>query len=173
MHLRTASRRLRRSTLPTGSKLETIGRGILRYGMAGVIGTIAAEKLTDYEVQNIRALLEHSPLFSWLQRRIGLKRTTRLVGVTELAIASLVAIPPRRSALSALGSLLALGMFATTLSFIASTPAARTRSTTGVPILSDVGQFLIKDVVLVGASLLTLGESLRHRALSCARAQRS
>jgi reactive chlorine resistance protein C len=57
-------------------------------------------------------------------------------------------------------------MFAATLSFIASTPAARTRSTKGVPILSDVGQFLIKDVVLVGASLLTLGESLRHRALS-------
>ena len=56
-------------------------------------------------------------------------------------------------------------MFATTLSFIASTPAARTRSN-GVPILSDVGQFLIKDVVLVGASLLTLGESLRQRALS-------
>ena len=133
MHLRTANRRLRRSTLPTGSKLETVGRRILRYGLAGVIGAIAAEKITDYEVENIRALLEHSPLFSWLQR---------------------------------LGSLLALGMFATTLSFIASTPAARTRSTKGVPILSDVGQFLIKDVVLVGASLLTLGESLRHRALS-------
>jgi reactive chlorine resistance protein C len=166
MHLGTARRRLRRSTLPTGSKLETIGRGILRYGLAGVIATIAAEKFTDYEVQNIRALLENSPLFSWLQRRIGLKRTTRLVGTTELAIAGLLAVPPRRSALSALGSLLALGMFATTLSFIASTPAARTRSTKGVPILSDVGQFLIKDVVLVGVSLLTLGESLRHRALS-------
>lgn len=164
MHLGTARRRLRRSTLP-GSKLETIGRGIMRYGLAGVIATIASEKFTDYEVQNIRALLEHSPLFSWLQRRIGLKRTTRLVGSTELAIASLLAVPPRRSALSALGSVLALGMFATTLSFIASTPAARTRSN-GVPILSDVGQFLIKDVVLVGVSLLTLGESLRQRALS-------
>ena len=88
------------------------------------------------------------------------------MGVTELAIASLVAIPPRRSALSALGSLLAIGMFGTTLSFIASTPAARTRSTKGVPILSDVGQFLVKDVVLVGASLLALGESLRQRDLS-------
>jgi uncharacterized membrane protein YkgB len=165
MHLGTAHRRLRRSTLPAGSKLETIGRGILRYGLAAVIGTIAAEKFTDYEVQNISPLLQHSPLFSWLQRRIGLKRTARLVGVTELAIAGLLAIPPRRSPLSALGSLLAIGMFSTTLSFLASTPAARTTSTEGVPILSDVGQFLVKDIVLAGASVLTLGESLRQRAL--------
>jgi uncharacterized membrane protein YkgB len=165
MHLGTAHRRLRRSTLPADSKLETIGRAILRYGLAAVIATIAAEKFTDYEVQNISPLLEHSPLFSWLQGRIGLKRTARLVGITELTIAGLLAVPPRRSALSALGGVLAVGMFATTLSFIASTPAARTRSTKGVPILSDVGQFLVKDVVLAGASLLTLGESLRRRAL--------
>ena len=71
---------------------------------------------------------------------------------------------PKRSRLSALGSVLAVGMFGTTLSFLISTPAARTRTTKGVPILADVGQFLVKDVVLLGAALLTLGEALRRRS---------
>lgn len=166
MHLGITRRRLRRSTLPVGSKLETVGRGILRYGLAAVVASIGAEKFTEYEANNIKPLLENSPFFSWLQRRIGLQRTARLVGVTELGIAGLLAVPPRRSRLSALGSVLAIGMFGTTLSFLLSTPAARTKSTKGVPILSDVGQFLLKDVVLAGASVLTLGESLRRNALA-------
>ena len=138
---------------------------MVHYGLAGVIAVIASEKFTGFEVNNIKPLLENSPLFSWLGRRIGWRAMTRIVGTSELAIASLLALPPRRSRLSVLGSVLALGMFGTTLSFLFSTPAARTRSTKGLPILSDVGQFLIKDVVFVGASLLSLGQSLHQRAL--------
>lgn len=157
--------RQRRSTLRRAQRLESIGTGIVRYGLAGVIAVIASEKFTDFEVNNIKPLLENSPLFSWLGRRIGWRRTARIVGTSELAIASLLVLPPRRSSLSVLGSVLAMGMFGTTLSFLFSTPAARTRSTKGIPILSDVGQFLIKDVVFAGASLLSLGQSLHQRAL--------
>jgi uncharacterized membrane protein YkgB len=156
--------RQRKSTLRRALRLETIGTDIARYGLAAVIAVHAAEKFTDFEVNNIKPLLENSPLFSWLGRRIGWRGTARLVGISELTIASLLALPPRRSRLSALGSMLAMGMFGTTLSFLFSTPAARTRTANGVPILSDVGQFLIKDVVLMGVSLLTLGESLQRRA---------
>jgi uncharacterized membrane protein YkgB len=154
-----------RSISPRGPEIEHVGAGIVRYGLAGVVAIIAAMKFTDYEVNNIKPLLENSPFFKPLGRRVGLKWTARLVGMTELAIASLVAFPPRRSRLSALGSALAVGMFATTLSFLISTPAARTKSTKGVPILSDAGQFLLKDVILLGASVMTLGESLREHAL--------
>jgi uncharacterized membrane protein YkgB len=129
----------------SGSRIESIGASI---------------------VNNIKALLESSPILGPLSRRIGLRWTARLIGVTELAIAGLVALPRRRSRLATLGSVLALGMFATTLSFLFSTPAARTKSTKGVPILSDAGQFLVKDVVLLGASVMTLGESLRAHALA-------
>jgi uncharacterized membrane protein YkgB len=155
----------RQSALPRALRVERIGSGLLRYSLAAVIAGIGAEKFSDYEVKNITPLLENSPLFSWLARRIGLRRTARLVGASELVIATLLVLPPRRSSLSALGSALAMGMFGTTLSFLFSTPAARTRTTRGVPILSDVGQFLVKDVVLLGASALTLGESLHQRAL--------
>ena len=59
------------------------------------------------------------------------------------------------------GSALAVGMFATTLSFLATTPGVWEPSLGGFPALSAVpGQFLLKDVVLLGAALWTLGEAL-------------
>jgi uncharacterized membrane protein YkgB len=141
-------------------KIERVGAALLRYELAGVITTIASLKFSEYEAKNIEPLVESSPLFAWLRRRIGMRRTAKLIGTTELAIAGLLAFAPRRSRLSVVGSVLAIGMFGTTLSFLLSTPAARTKSgAKGVTILSDVGQFLVKDVVLLGASVLTLGES--------------
>ena len=89
----------------------------------------------------------------------------RLIGVTELATAALLTVAPRRSRLSALGSMLAISSFTTTLSFLFSTPGTLERTTGGLPILSDLGEYLIKDVVMLGASSATLGEALHERAL--------
>jgi len=51
-------------------------------------------------------------------------------------------------------------MFTITLSFLLSTPGAIT-SLGWVPVLGEAGQFLIKDVALLGASLLTAAEALQ------------
>ena len=76
-------------------------------------------------------------------------------------IAVLIAARPISAKTSAIGSLLAIGMFFTTLSFILSTPGVIEPSQ-GFPILSVVpGQFLLKDVVLLGAPIWTAGEALR------------
>jgi uncharacterized membrane protein YkgB len=61
---------------------------------------------------------------------------------------------------SAVGSLLAIGLFATTLSMLFTTPGWE--PTLGFPALSAMpGQFLLKDIVLFGASVWSLGESLK------------
>lgn len=51
-------------------------------------------------------------------------------------------------------------MFTTTLSFLFTTPGVWQEGD-GAPKLSMVGQFLVKDGVLLGASLLATAESLR------------
>jgi uncharacterized membrane protein YkgB len=56
-----------------GRRIEPIGERIVRYALAGVIGTIGALKFTDYEAKNIESLVEHSPLTAWLRRCIGMK----------------------------------------------------------------------------------------------------
>jgi len=72
---------------------------------------------------------------------------------------SLRALSPK---LSAIGSTMAIVMFLTTLSFLFSTPGWEP-SLGGFPALSVVpGQFVIKDIVLLGASLWTLGEALQE-----------
>ena len=48
-----------------GAKLERIGGGIVRYGLALVLGWIGALKFTAYEAKGIEPLVSHSPLTSW------------------------------------------------------------------------------------------------------------
>ena len=58
------------------------------------------------------------------------------------------------------GSALAVGMFLTTLSFLFTTPGVWEPSAGGFPALSGhPGQFLIKDLALLGISLWTLGDA--------------
>ena len=80
----------------------------------------------------------------------------------EIAIALMVGVWWLSPKVSAIGSALAMLMFLTTMSFLFSTPGWEP-SLGGFPALSVVpGQFLAKDIVLFGAAILTLGESLKR-----------
>ena len=63
--------------------------------------------------------------------------------------------------MSIAGSLLAIGLFVATLSFLVTTPGVWAAAGGGFPALSDIGGFLIKDVALLGLSVWTLGDALR------------
>ncbi len=83
-----------------------------------------------------------------------------MLGVVEVTIGLLIAARPFSPRASALGSALAVGMFLTTLSFLLTTPGVWEPSLGGFPALSGKpGQFLIKDLALLGISLWSLGES--------------
>ena len=61
---------------------------------------------------------------------------------------------------SILRSALAVGMFLTTLSLLATTPGVWEPGEGGFPALSTIpGQFLLKDLALLGISLWSLGEA--------------
>jgi reactive chlorine resistance protein C len=99
-------------------------------------------------------------MLSPLATRLGERKLARLIGVTDMVIASLIAAKPVVPRASALGSLAAVGMFATTMSLLVTTPEAW-QETHRDQELSPAGQFLIKDVVFLGASLLTAAASLQ------------
>lgn len=139
---------------------QAVGSSTLRSALALNLMWIGRLKFEDYEVENIRSLVTSNPLFSRLVNKLGEKRLARLIGVTEIAMGSLIAAKPLAPRASALGSLGAAGIFATTLSFLATAPGVW-QENQGAPKLSMVGQFLAKDSVLLGASLVTLAESLQ------------
>src|SRR3954469_9138146 len=45
-----------------GAKLTGLGNGVLRYGLAVVVGWIGMMKFTAYEANGIQPLVAHSPL---------------------------------------------------------------------------------------------------------------
>lgn len=52
-------------------------------------------------------------------------------------------------------------LFVGTLSFLSTTPGVISTHAAGIPVLSALpDQFLLKDLVLIGVALWTLGESL-------------
>ena len=118
----TISRSLARYRVLDRINVQAIGGAVIRYGLVGVIGWIGLMKFTRVEAEAIWPLVQHSPLMSWASTALGVRPFSNLVGVAEVTIAALIALRPIAARASALGSALAVGMFATTLSFLLTTP---------------------------------------------------
>jgi uncharacterized membrane protein YkgB len=117
-------------------------------------------KFTGYEAEGIRPFVTNSPLMSWVYGLMSVQCFSALLGVVELTVAILIAARPFSPRASAFGSALPVGMFLTTLSFLVTTPRVWAAEAGGFPALSGApGQFLIKDLALVGISLWSLGEA--------------
>ena len=143
-----------------GVKLEGLGHLILRYGLVVVVGWIGALKFTEYEDKGIEGLIVNSPFMAWANQLLGLRTFCGVVGASEIVIAVLIAlryVAPKASVVGGFGAIL---MFLTTLSFMFSTPGVLQPE--GLPFLSPaVGEFLIKDIVLLGAAIWMTGDSIR------------
>jgi uncharacterized membrane protein YkgB len=144
-----------------------VGGLIARYGLALVIGWIGVLKFTAYEAQGIQPLVANSPFMSWLYDVFSVTTFSSLLGVLEVTAAVLLAVKPWLPRVSAVGSVIAAGLFLATISFLFTTPGVVEAAEGGFPWLGTTGQFLIKDVALLGVSVWTLGDALssvRHRA---------
>ena len=138
--------------------MATVGRYLVRYALVVVIAWIGALKYTGYEAA-IQPLIAHSPIFSWLYSILSVRDFAAVLGSMELVAALLIAIRPLAPRISVIGSAMGILLFLGTLSFLFTTPGVTAAS--GFPVLSALpGQFLLKDLVLVTASLWTLGDSL-------------
>lgn len=144
--------------------LTRLGLHVVRYGLALVILWIGAMKFTAYEANGIEPLVRNSPLLSWAYDILSVRAFSNVLGVVELIIGLLIALRPWSSTLAAAGSAAAVAMFLTTLTFLFSTPGWEA-SLGGFPSLAVVpGQFLLKDLVLLGGALWSLGDAIEHSA---------
>ena len=136
---------------------------LLRFGMVLLFLSFGAHKFTAYEAEGIAPFVSNSPFTSWLNI-LGTQGASIVVGTAELTFGLLLAVgfwrPESRLALAgAAGSIVTYLM---TLSFMLTTPDVFAPS--GPPVLSGaVGQFLIKDIVLLAASILLLARGLAQQ----------
>ena len=149
------------TAVTTEHPVATVGRYLVRYALVVVIAWIGALKYTSYEATAIQPLIAHSPVFSWLYGIVSVRAFAAVLGTAEIIAALFIAIRPLWPRLSVLGSAMGVLLFLSTLSFLFTTPGVTAAPAGGFPVLSVLpGQFLLKDLVLVGAALWTLGDSL-------------
>jgi len=143
-----------------GVRLEGLGKFMLRYSLVLVVAWIGAMKFTTYEAEGIKPLLVSSAFLSWMYNVMSVQAASNLIGTVELAIALMIALRPVSKKLAAVGSLLAIGMFLTTISFLFTLPGWEA-SLGGFPAVSGSGGFLLKDLILLSVAVWSLGEALK------------
>lgn len=145
----------------TGNALRRAGEFVMRYGLVSIFLWIGLLKFTAYEAKNIEGLVSNSPLFSWAYQALGLQGLSNLIGVVEISLGLMIAlryVMPRACVIGSLGSAIT---YLITLSFMLTTPGVWEPGY-GFPFPSAMpGQFLAKDLVLLGVSLWSAGEALQ------------
>ena len=143
------------------STIDTVARLLGRYGLVVVIGWIGLLKFANYEAHQIQPLVANSPFMGWLYHIFPVYTFSALLGVVEVTAAVLLAIKPVAPKLSIVGSLLAIVLFVGTTSFLFTTPGLGEPAGGGFPAITLLGEFLLKDIPLLGLSFWTLADAIR------------
>ena len=131
-----------------------------RYALIVIFLWFGALKFTDYEASGIAPLIMNSPLVMWLHGTFGVAGAAHFLGVYELATGLLIAARRWQPWLGVVGGAMAVLCFLITLSFLFTTPGV-VQPGYGVLALSPMpGQFLLKDLVLLGVSFWVMVTAL-------------
>jgi uncharacterized membrane protein YkgB len=139
------------------SLISTIAGKGLYIALAITFLWFGGMKFTTYEAEAIKGLLENSPILFVLLKVFSTQAASCLIGLVEVTVAILLLarfVSPKLSALGAVGAVIT---FLLTLTFFFSTPGVFIG---GLQISVTPGQFLLKDIVLLTASIWALNESL-------------
>ena len=144
-----------------GYKLENFGGLVIRYGLVIILLWVGALKFTAYEAEGIKGLVANSPFLSWAYKVFSVRSFAALLGIIEISLGILIALRSVAPRLSAFGSIGSIFMFLVTMSFALTTPGVW-QPGYGFPFPSPFpGQFLAKDLLLLGAAIWTAGEAMR------------
>lgn len=133
--------------------LERVGLAVSRYGLVFLLVMWGGFKFTSFEAEGIRGLISSSPFLSWMYSLMSVQAASNVIGVVEIATGTFMATRRWSPLLSGYASLGACGIFLLTLSFLVTTPGVLEPT-------NPSGGFLMKDILLLGAALLSAGEAL-------------
>ena len=142
-----------------GRFIRRAGRVIALVGVVLPLLLIGGLKFTPLEVEALKPLIGGTPWLAWMHPVFGEAGTSYLLGVVEIGTALLLLASPWSPRAGVVGGALGALTFLVTTSLLFALPVWEA-SLGGFPALGAAGQFLIKDIALLGISLVVLGESL-------------
>ncbi len=139
-------------------KCQRAGRVIALAGVILPLLLIGGMKFTTVEIEALKPLISLTPWLSWMYPVFGEAGSSYILGVIEITTAVLLLARPWSVIAGAMGGALAALTFLVTCSIMLAFPIWE--PALGFPALGPAGQFLIKDIALLGVALVLLGESL-------------
>jgi uncharacterized membrane protein YkgB len=164
----TAQEKGRMSTSPHAAQasalLQRSGRLLALVGVVLPLLLIGAMKFTRVEIEALNPLISGTPWLAWLHTLFGENGASHALGVVELAAALLLLASPWSPRAGLIGGALAAVTFLVTSTLLLAPLPVWDDRVGGFPALGPLGQFLIKDVALLGISLVVAGHSLTRIA---------
>jgi reactive chlorine resistance protein C len=172
------------------ASLQQVGVHIARVGLVIVLLWIGGLKAFRYEAVGIVPFVANSPAMAFfytkpsLEYKAYMNREGELkpqniawhkenntyafsygLGAMIVLIGILIALYPVWPGVSAVGSLLAFFMSLVTLSFLITTPETWVQplgdAEHGFPYLSAAGRLVVKDVIMMGAAIVTMAQAAK------------
>src|SRR3954454_15355335 len=148
-----------------GLLTEDLDYHLIRASMVLIFLAFGYQKWFAYEAQVLIPYISHGPLIFWLYPVFGIQGASWFLGVSEWLIGALLFLgfwDKRLGILGALGSTATFIMTVTIIPFMPNgwDPVA------GFPAMAGNVPFLIKDVVLLAASIYLLKQDVARVALS-------
>jgi len=134
---------------------QRFGFYITSLGMVVMLTWAGLYKTTVPGANGITPLVTNSPLLSWHFKWFGAYLGSSLIGATEITCALLIAIGLFKAQAGVIGAAIGVVIFSLTSSMLLSTPNILTH-VKGVAYLDDLGLFLFKDIISLGASFYLL-----------------
>lgn len=132
------------------------GRAIeaVRWALVLVLLGFGYIKFFAFEVEAVAPLIAAHPALSWQLAVLGKAGASAFLGVFEITTGVLLAIGARIPLAGLIGGLMSSIIFTVTVSLLFFLPGIFEPSAGGFPAISGTGAFLLKDVVLLAASIL-------------------
>jgi uncharacterized membrane protein YkgB len=139
---------------------EDLDYHFVRASMVIIYFFFGYQKWFDYEAQGLIPFFTHGPLIFWMYPVFGVKGASYFLGVSEWLFGALLLAGFWNKKLGILGALGSVATFVTTITIIPFMPDGWAPSAGGFPAMVGNVAFLMKDVVLLAASVYLLRQDV-------------
>lgn len=133
---------------------------VIRASMVIMFFFFGYQKWFEYEAQILIPFISNGPLISWMYPVFGIRGASWFLGVAEWAFGALIFLGFWSRHLGILGALGSVVTFVMTVTIIPFMPGGWAESAGGFPAMVGNVPFLMKDVVLLAASIYLLKQDV-------------
>ncbi len=143
-----------------GIRKNDLDYHLIRASMVIIFLFFGYQKWFEYEAQALIPYISNGPLISWMYPVFGVRGATWFLGVSEWGFGALLFAGFWNKKLAILGALGSCFSFIATITIIPFIPNGWAPSAGGFPAMTETVAFLLKDLVLLAASVYLLRQDV-------------